>query len=80
MFHVLDHANIVYTGELSDTTQYVIEHYGKKLDEAVRAGIRILYTDALHSLRQVKASALNRESQNPPQPVQAPQSASSTIR
>jgi hypothetical protein len=80
MFHVLDHADVVYTGELSESTQYVIEHYGEKLDEAVQAGIKILYTDALHSLRQVRARALNCESPKSPQPVQPTQSASSTMR
>ncbi len=45
MFQVLDHAAVVYTGELSQTTQYIIEHYGKKLDEAIRSGIKIAYTD-----------------------------------
>lgn len=62
MFHVLDHADVVYTGELSDSTRYVIEHYNKTLDEAVRSGIKILYTDALHSLRQVREIVLNGES------------------
>jgi uncharacterized protein (DUF4415 family) len=38
MFQVLDHADVVYTGELSQTTQYVIEHYGNKLDDAIRSG------------------------------------------
>lgn len=45
MFQVLDHATVVYIGELSQTTQYVIERYGKKLDEAIRSGIRIAYVD-----------------------------------
>lgn len=54
MFHVLDHADVVYTGDLSQSTQYVIERYGKKLDEAVRAGISILYSDARHSLQQAR--------------------------
>ena len=45
MFQVLDHAAVVYTGELSQTTQYIIEHYGKKLDEAIRSGIKIAYLD-----------------------------------
>lgn len=45
MFQVLDHATVVYIGELSQTTQYVIEHYGKRLDEAIRSGIRIAYAD-----------------------------------
>ncbi len=45
MFQVLDHAAVVYTGELSQTTQYIIEHYGKKLDEAIRSGIKIAYTE-----------------------------------
>lgn len=51
MFHVLDHANLVYSGDLSQATRYVIEHSGKRLDEAIHSGIRILYSDALHSLR-----------------------------
>jgi hypothetical protein len=54
MFHVLDHADVVYTGDLSQSTQYVIERYGKKLDEAVRSGIDILYSDARHSLMQAR--------------------------
>ena len=45
MFSVLDHADVVYTGELSQTTHYVIEHYGKKLDDAIRSGIKIVYAD-----------------------------------
>ncbi len=45
MFQVLDHAAVVYTGELSQTTQYIIEHYGKKLDEAIRSGIKIGYAE-----------------------------------
>jgi hypothetical protein len=49
MFQVLDHAAVVYTGELSQTTQYIIEHYGKKLDEAIRSGIKITYTDPIQS-------------------------------
>ncbi len=54
MFQVLDHAAVVYTGELSQTTQYIIEHYGKKLDEAIRSGIKIIYTDPVQSdARQV---------------------------
>ena len=51
MFHVLDHTDLVYSGDLSQATQYVLEHSGKCLDEAIRSGIRILYSDALHSLR-----------------------------
>lgn len=50
MFNVLDHARVVFTGELSQTTQYVIEHYGKKLDEAIRSGIRIVSADPHRSL------------------------------
>ena len=49
MFQVLDHAAVVYTGELSQTTQYVIDHYGKKLDEAIRSGIKIIYADPIQS-------------------------------
>ncbi|MBI5900638.1 MAG: hypothetical protein HZB40_15575 [Rhodocyclales bacterium] len=51
MFHVLDHTDLVYSGDLSQATQYVLEHSGKRLDEAIRSGIRILYSDALHSLQ-----------------------------
>lgn len=50
MFHVLDHADVVYSGELSQATQYVIERYGQRLDEAIRSGIRIAYTDSLSRL------------------------------
>ena len=52
MFHVLDHAGVVYTGELSQATQYIIEHYGKKLDEAIRSGIKITYTDPLRRFNE----------------------------
>jgi hypothetical protein len=55
MFQVLDHSAVVYIGELSQATQYVIEHYGKKLDEAIRSGIRIDYADP-H--RRVSVSAV----------------------
>ena len=54
MFHVLDHADVVYSGDLSQSTQYVIEHYDQNLDKAIRAGIKILYTDPLHSLSAVR--------------------------
>ncbi len=50
MFHVLDHSELVYSGDLSQATRYVLEHSGKRLDEAIRSGIRILYSDALHAL------------------------------
>ncbi len=40
MFQVLDHAHVVFTGGLSQATQYIIEHYGF-VDEAIRTGIRI---------------------------------------
>ncbi|MBI5108413.1 MAG: hypothetical protein HZA62_06660 [Rhodocyclales bacterium] len=50
MFHVLDHTDLVYSGDLSQATQYILDHSGKRLDEAIRSGIRILYSDALHSL------------------------------
>lgn len=53
MFHVLDHADVVYTGELSQTTQYVLEHYGTKLDDAIRSGIRIAYADSRSSSHKV---------------------------
>jgi hypothetical protein len=58
MFHVLDHADIVYSGHLSDSTQYVIEHYGARLDEAIRSGIRIVYSDDVHSLPLAKVARL----------------------
>ena len=54
MFHVFDHAAVVYSGELSQATQYVIEHYGESLDEAIRSGIKIAYTDPLHSLSEAR--------------------------
>ena len=49
MFHVVDHAGVVYAGELSQVTQYVIEHYGNELDDAIRSGIRIGYTDVIRN-------------------------------
>jgi hypothetical protein len=58
MFHVVDHAGVVCSGDLSQTTQYVIDHYGKKLDEAIRSGIQILYTDSLHGLNAVRKASL----------------------
>jgi hypothetical protein len=56
MYHVLElrHNNIVFSGQLSQATGYVIEHYGKQLDEAIRSGIRILDTDALRGLNEVQ--------------------------
>jgi hypothetical protein len=51
MFHVLDHTELVYSGDLSQATRYILEHSGKRLDEAIRSGIRILYSDALHALK-----------------------------
>ncbi len=60
MFHVLDHADVVYSGELSQTTQFVLEHYGKKLDDALRSGIKILYSDALHSLNEARQAVLGQ--------------------
>jgi hypothetical protein len=70
MFHVLDHADVVYTGDLSQSTQYVIEHYGKKLDDAVRSGIKILYSDALHGLNQVRKTMLGPSSNDLWQPIE----------
>lgn len=58
MFNVLDHADVVYTGELSQATQYVIEHYGKKLDDAIRSGIKIAYIAPACSLNFVRQAAL----------------------
>ena len=52
MFQVLDHARLVYSGELSQATQYIIEHYGKKLDEAISAGIKIAYSNPFHGMNQ----------------------------
>lgn len=51
MFHVLDHTDLVYSGDLSQATQYVLERSGKRLDEAIRSGIRILYSDAQHRMK-----------------------------
>jgi hypothetical protein len=59
MFHVLDHEVVVYTGELSESTQYVIEHYGKRFDDAIRSGILILYTDPSHCLHDVRQRILD---------------------
>lgn len=43
MFQVLNHREVVFSGELSQTTQYVIEHFGGNLDKAIRSGITIVY-------------------------------------
>lgn len=51
MFHVLENTDLVYSGNLSQATQYVLEHTGKRLDDAIHSGIRILYSDALQALR-----------------------------
>ncbi len=57
MFHVLDHTELVYSGDLSQATRYVLEHSGKRLDEAIRSGVRILYSDALHALKLTPRTA-----------------------
>lgn len=54
MFHVLDHNDIVYSGDLSQSTQYILEHYGTRFDEAIRTGIKILYSDPSHSLNEAR--------------------------
>lgn len=51
MFHVLDHTDLVYSGDLSQATQYILEHSGKRLDEAIRSGVRLLYSDTLHGIK-----------------------------
>lgn len=56
MFQVLDHADVVYTGELSQTTQYVIEHYETQLDETIRSGIKITYTESPFGLNEAGQS------------------------
>jgi hypothetical protein len=63
MFHVLDHTDVVYSGDyLSQSTQNVIENYNIGFDEAIRSGIKILYTDMLHSLSHAKDVVLGRSS------------------
>lgn len=54
MFHVLDHSDVVYSSGPSQSTEYVIEQYGKKLDEAIRTGIHILSTDPHRSLNEAR--------------------------
>ena len=53
MFHVLDHGDVVFTGELSQTTQYVIDRYGNSLDGAIRSGVRISYADPHFGFNEV---------------------------
>ncbi len=53
MFHVLDHANEVFSGELSQATQYIIDHYGNTLDGAIRSGVRIAYAEQQLRLSEV---------------------------
>lgn len=43
MFNVVNNAIVVYTGELSQATQYIIEHFGTDLDDAIRLA-RIFHT------------------------------------
>lgn len=62
MFHVLDHADVIYSGDLAHSTQYVIDHYDNKLDDAVHDGVRILYTDMLHTLNHAKEVVLGSNS------------------
>lgn len=50
MFNVVNNAIVVYTGELSQATQYIIEHFGTDLDDAIRLGIRITYTQQYGAL------------------------------
>lgn len=59
MFHVLDHADLVYSGDLSQATQYILERSGKRLDDAIRSGIRILYSDAQHGVKLGRGLATN---------------------
>lgn len=70
MFHVLDHNDVVYSGELSQSTEYILEHYGRKFDDAMRSGIRILYTDPLRSLNEAKKSVLGNSSPDFWKPVE----------
>jgi len=44
MFNVVNNTVVVYTGELSQATQYIIERFGTNLDDAIRLGIRMTYT------------------------------------
>ena len=73
MFHVLeldhDHPNVVFSGQLSQATGYVMERYGKPLDEAIRSGIRILYTDALHGPAAVLQAAHDGRVSSLQQPI-----------
>lgn len=70
MFHVLDHADVVYTGELSQATQYVIDHYGNKLDGAIRSGIRIAYADPHLQWNGIEETSNDSASRNFWQPVE----------
>lgn len=70
MFHVLDHADVVYTGELSQATQYVIDHYGNKLDGAIRSGIRISYADPHLQWNGIAETSNDSASRNFWQPVE----------
>jgi hypothetical protein len=56
MFHVVDHEDVVCSGDLSQTTRYIIERYRMRLDIAIRSGLRILYTDSLHDLNELDAA------------------------
>lgn len=56
MFHVLDHAEVVYSGDLSQATHFIIERLGKSLDEAIRSGVRILFSDESGRRSEAQAS------------------------
>lgn len=71
MFQVLDHADVVYTGELSQATQYVIDHYGNTLDGAIRCGIRISYADPRLCLNRAEDFVLDSAAQDFWKPVEA---------
>ncbi len=52
MFHVVDRGKIMYSGELSQVTQYILDNHDKSIGKAIRSGIRITYGNALRSINE----------------------------
>ena len=70
MFHVPDHADVAYTGELSQTTQYVVDRDRNRLAGAIRSGIRIACSDPHLQWKEIAAASSRGASRAFWQPVE----------
>ena len=70
MFHVPDHADVAYTGELSQTTQYVVDRDRNKLAGAIRSGIRIACSEPHLQWKEIAAASNGGASRTFWQPVE----------